>query len=250
MSLERNLAQRVAAIPYWYHRIDLGDGLITPGWAPLDPQAYRVPDDLRGMRVLDIGAWDGYWTFEALRRGAEYVVAIDDFSDAIDIEHEERRSAAWETFDLCRSALRYTGRCERLELSAYDVPDLVMHPADRFDLVMCFGVLYHCRHPLLLLDRIAEVLHPGGQLCIETAICDDYSPYRGGHGGGHGDAVVCEFYPTTEYSQRDTNWWVPTLRCLHAMLFAAGYGELEAWKLRDHAQDLSLCRGFAHGVRL
>ena len=56
-----DLAARVAAIPYWYHKIDLPGGITTPGWAPIDPAAYRVPEDLTGMRVLDVGAWDGYW---------------------------------------------------------------------------------------------------------------------------------------------------------------------------------------------
>jgi tRNA (mo5U34)-methyltransferase len=45
--------------------------------------------------VLDVGAWDGFWSFEALRRGARAVVAIDDFSDFLgQLDREERR--AWE----------------------------------------------------------------------------------------------------------------------------------------------------------
>ena len=36
-----------------------------------------MPEDLTGMRVLDIGARDGFYTFEAERRGAREVVALD-----------------------------------------------------------------------------------------------------------------------------------------------------------------------------
>ncbi|MBT7362842.1 MAG: hypothetical protein HN813_12755, partial [Rhodospirillaceae bacterium] len=92
------LNRRIADFPYWYHRIELTDGVVTPGWAPIDAASYRIPDDLTGKRVLDIGAWDGYWSFEALKRGAEQVIAIDDFSDYVGhLEIKDRK--AWETFD-------------------------------------------------------------------------------------------------------------------------------------------------------
>jgi len=64
------LKRAVEAFPYWYHRIELPGGVVTPGWAPLDVDAYRVPGDLSGLRVLDVGAWGGFWTFEALKRRA------------------------------------------------------------------------------------------------------------------------------------------------------------------------------------
>ena len=72
-----DLEARVNAFPYWYHRIELPGGVVTPGWAPVSPEAYRVPANLSGLRVLDVGAWDGYWSFTALQRGAREVVAID-----------------------------------------------------------------------------------------------------------------------------------------------------------------------------
>jgi tRNA (mo5U34)-methyltransferase len=67
------LRKRVASYEFWYHRIELPGGVITPGWAPIDPSKYGVPADLHNKRVLDVGAWDGYWTFEALKRGARQV---------------------------------------------------------------------------------------------------------------------------------------------------------------------------------
>ena len=68
----QSLQQRVAAFPYWYHKIELPGGVVTPGWAPLDAESYRVPADLTGKRVLDVGAWDGYWTFEAMKHAARW----------------------------------------------------------------------------------------------------------------------------------------------------------------------------------
>ena len=240
------LKSRVAAIPYWYHKIALPGGVTTPGWAPLSVEAYQVPDDLTGKRVLDVGAWDGFWTFEALKRGAREVVAIDDFSDDLG-RLEDRERPQWETFDLCREAFGYDDTvCRRHEMSVYDVSEDAL---GRFDVVFFFGTLYHLRYPLLGLDRIAALCD--GEIYIETAILDDYSPYQGGMGKGYpGEQVVMEFYPRAEYGNNATNWWVPTLYCVLGMLTAAGFDDVTGWKLTSDApQKLPHCRGFARGTR-
>ena len=64
----------------WWHSIDLGDGRITPGVHKLEELCdnyarFDLPEDLRGKRLLDIGAWDGFYSFEAERRGAQVVSA-------------------------------------------------------------------------------------------------------------------------------------------------------------------------------
>ena len=237
-----NLRARVAAIPFWYHRIDLPGGVTTPGWAPMDAAAYRIPGDLSGKRVLDVGAWDGYWTFAALARGAREVVAIDDFSDHLGGAGAAR--LAWETFDLCREALGLSGdRCQRREISVYEVSEAAL---GRFDIVFCFGTIYHLRHPLLALDRLAALCNEA--IFVESAILDDYSPYWGGLGHGYpGRQMVMEFYPDDRYGGNATNWWVPTLECLSAMTRAAGFAKTEAWKLVEKPQELARCRGFVRG---
>lgn len=237
------LAQRVARFPYWYHRIELPHGIVTPGWAPLNVDAYRIPERLDGKRILDIGAWDGFWTFEALKRGARQVVAIDDFSDFLGSLKEQDRKA-WENFDLCREALGYSeDQCQRHELSVYDLkPETFGH----FDYVFAFGLLYHLRYPLLALDRIGAVCTD--RLYVESAILDDFSPYRGGMRRGYPDGqMLMEFYPDDQYGGNVTNWWVPTLHCLAHMVRCAGFERVDGWKLMDSPSDLAHCRGFACG---
>ena len=90
------LRERVEAEPYWFHQIDLGDGVVTPGWS--DPARdklpyFRLPDDMTGLRVLDVGCAEGYFSFEAERRGASEVVALDFDSECI------------KRFQLCAEAL-------------------------------------------------------------------------------------------------------------------------------------------------
>lgn len=239
----KELAEAVRAQPYWYHRIELPFGVVTPGWAPIVPKQYGIPDDLTGKRVLDIGAWDGYWTFEALKRGAREVVAIDDFSDLLGQGGPKERRA-WETFDLCRSALGYSeDRCKRIEMSAYDISEKRL---GRFDVVFFFGTFYHLKHPLLALERIADVAD--NLLFVETAILDDLSAYRGGIGHGYGDGhMVMEFYPGDQYGRNHTNWWIPTLVLLANMIGSVGFRDIEIWKLFEKPETLAHCRGFAKG---
>ena len=47
----------------WWHRLE----------------EIRMPQGLRGKTVLDVGAWDGFFSFEAERRGASRVLATDSF---------------------------------------------------------------------------------------------------------------------------------------------------------------------------
>ena len=121
----------------------------------LDGQKHRIaqfpiPEDLRGKRVLDIGAWDGWFSFEMERRGAE-VLAIDNWDNPR--FHEVRR--------LLNS---------RVEYRQMDVYDLTPARIGRFDIVLFFGVLYHLKHPLLALERVcALTTRHGGRGFVHPA---------------------------------------------------------------------------------
>ncbi len=240
------LIEAIEAQPFWYHKIELPGGIVTPGWAPLDKTSYGIPEDLTGKRVLDVGAWDGFWSFEAMKRGAREVVAIDDFSDYLG-SLDKRDRPGWQTFDLCRDALGFDhDACQRIEMSVYDITE---ENLGRFDVVFCFGVLYHLRHPLLALDHLAALCDES--IHVESAILDDFSPYRGGMGKGYdGSQMVMEFYPDKQYGNNETNWWAPTITCLGHMVRSSGFGHVEGWKLvNDTPTQLSHCRGFARGTQ-
>lgn len=236
-----SIQEKIGNFPFWYHRIELPFGIVTPGWAPLSREAYGIPERLDGKRVLDVGAWDGYWTFEALRRGATQVVAIDDFSDYLGkLTSSDRR--AWETFDTCREILGYSEfQCPRFDMSVYDIREELL---GKFDVVFFFGTLYHLRHPLLAIDRLSAVCRE--ELFVESAILDDFSPY---HEGGSAGQMVMEFYPGKQYGDNITNWWVPTLACLGHMVRSAGFNDVQGWKLTEKPVGLSQCRGFVHGSK-
>ncbi len=242
---KEELREKVEAIPYWYHRIELPEGIVTPGWAPINPSIYRIPSDLSGKRILDIGAWDGFWTFEAIKRGAKEVVAIDNFSDYAGKLSSNDRSA-WEPFDLCRSVLGYSEDiCKRTEISIYDLTE---EKLGLFDIVFFFGTIYHLRYPLLALDRISAICRH--EIYVESAIIHDYSPYNGGLRHGYpGKQMIMEFYPINQYGNNESNWWVPTLYCLMNMAIATGFKKADGWKMAENPTELLYCRGFVHGVK-
>src|SRR5271166_6438952 len=69
----------------WWHSFELPDGRRINGANDLDGLRRRlavfpISADLTGKRVLDIGAWDGWFSFEMERRGAD-VVAVDNWDN-------------------------------------------------------------------------------------------------------------------------------------------------------------------------
>lgn len=236
---DQEIIDEVAKVPYWYHRIELPQ-CVTPGWAPIDQSAYRVPESLKGKKVLDVGSWDGYWTWEAIKRGAQYVVAIDDFSDTLGMDGLDRKDQ-WRTWDLCCKAFGYKN-CQRLTMSVYDICRLGIE----FDVIFLFGVLYHLKHPTWALEKLRHCVAPGGEIYIETAMLDGVlSPYT--NEPPHKDACYAEFYAGKEFGMNDSNWNVPTLKCLDAWLRGTGWSNVETWKLTPYPLNISQCRGFARG---
>jgi tRNA (mo5U34)-methyltransferase len=117
----------------------------------------QIPADLTGKTVLDIGAWDGFFSFEFERRGAKRVLAIDSFS----WEEHRQWPRGLDCFLLAREF--YKSKVEYRKLDAHEVnPEAI----GTFDLVFCAGLLYHLRHPLLALEKIRSVT--AGRLVLET----------------------------------------------------------------------------------
>jgi tRNA (mo5U34)-methyltransferase len=148
---------RMAAEPYWFHKIEVFPGVHTPGWS--DPKVdklpyYGLPDDLTGKRVLDIGCAEGFFSFEAEKRGAREVIGIDSFPDSV------RR------FNIVKAA-----RQSNATAFLMNVYDLEPKRLGTFDLVLFYGVFYHLKHPQLALERIRSVCT--GQMLFQTHVDED-----------------------------------------------------------------------------
>lgn len=145
----------------WYHTMEIAPGLVTKGWFDLRPHldSYGLPRRMDGMRVLDVGTWDGFWAFEMERRGAD-VVALDvDHEWEYDIPPRRRPQEYPDTyrgsgFDLAKEIAG--SAVERVHCNIYDAtPELL----GTFDLVFCGTVLLHVRDQLLALERLATLCH-------------------------------------------------------------------------------------------
>jgi tRNA (mo5U34)-methyltransferase len=190
-SLRDGLVEQVARLD-WVHRIDLGDGLVTPGrWGEKHPVIDRALDDagVRGKSVLDVGCWDGLWSFEAEKRGAARVHATDLVS--------QRNFSGQPTFRLAHAALGsravYTP-----DVSVYDVGRLGVND---FDVVIYAGVYYHVKDPLRSFAALRRVMKDGGLLIVEGAVLDE-------------PGCLARYYYRETYKGDRSNWWVPTVECL------------------------------------
>src|SRR6266542_6354613 len=194
------LASEVAKIS-WYHTFNFGNGIVTSGRDDSYKRIpmLRLPEDLSGMSVLDIGSWDGFFSFEAERRGARRVLATDSFC---------WDGGGWGTkagFELARRVLN--SQVEDLTLDPLDLsPDII----GTFDLVLFIGVLYHIRHPLLALERVASVTR--NMLILQTQV--DLVPI---------ERPAIAFYEGTEFNNDPTNWCGPNPAAVVAMLRTVGF---------------------------
>jgi tRNA (mo5U34)-methyltransferase len=209
-----DLEREIEAID-WYHTFELPGGYETEGWFDLRPLVprYGLPDDMSGLRVLDVGTWDGFWAFEMERRGAQ-VVAID-LEDDGDLDWPPRRRPAepkqrvrGRGFELAKRLL--DSKVERVICSIYDAK-----PEDlgTFDVVFCGSVLIHLRDQLLALERIAG-------LCTGTFISAEEYDRR----------MNLLPFPASRYlADRDSAvvFWLPSIRTWKRMMWTAGFDRVE-----------------------
>jgi len=197
----------------WYHSIELPDGNVIQGMIGVDAlkvrlAAFPIPADLTGKRVLDVGAWTGWCSFEMERRGAQ-VVAVDC------IEFEEFREAH-----------RMIG--SQVDYRILDVEELTPESVGLFDYVLFFGVLYHLRNPLLGLEKICAITKDTA--FVESFVTDDGSA-----------PCTMEFYETGELGGQVDNWFGPTVRCAAALCRSAGFARVELQYVSDRRAGMT-CR--------
>jgi tRNA (mo5U34)-methyltransferase len=223
---------RIATRNDWFHTIDFGNGVRSPGkmsWGYQQDQLryLALPERLDGKRVLDIGTYDGFFAFECEKRGAAEVVAVD--VNPIDTR----------CFKLAHEVLG--SRVKYHHLSVYELDkDRLGGP---FDLVLFLGVFYHLRHIILSFDNIWGVLKDDGELRVESHICDNHFVL------GDGtittlkkidrrlvDTPLFRFYRTNELNRVDwSNWFGGNSAAILECLRSAGFSNatlLHSWSSR------------------
>ena len=173
------------------------------------------PVELNGRSIIDIGTWNGAFSFEAKRRGAARVLATDHFA------WNDSVLRGREGFELARSVLDLD-----IEATEIDVSDLSTEAVGTFDIVLFLGVFYHLFDPITALRRVAKLARE--VLIVET----------------HTDLLEMErpamvMYPGAELNNDPTNWWGPNPACMVALLKEIGFAKVDAaWSSRPHFRTI------------
>ena len=237
---DRATRQRLVDEIQWHHSIRVGDDVVTRGGKTLehhhdDIKRLQLPN-LAGKSVLDVGAWDGYYTFMAEGAGASRVVALDHYVWSVDYkkatEYTTRQLDSrqpirafhtvpelWDPnglpgkrgFDLVHRLLD-----SRAEVVVGDFMTMDVSALGTFDVVLFLGVIYHLEEPLRALRRVRQLTH--GFAAIETeAVLLPGPPGR----------PLWQFVDAAQLNDDPTIWWVPTAEGLRAMCLAAGFSRAE-----------------------
>ena len=217
----------------WFHTIDLGNGVVTKGLGAHWHTAETFPD-LTGRSVLDIGAFDGYYSFLAERNGATRVVALDHYAWGIDFGARQRywneciASATlpdpgrdltdfWlpelpgrRPFEFAKATLN-----SEVEAVVGDFATMDLDVLGPFDVVLYLGVLYHMQDPLSCLRRVRMIT-------TEVAVIETEAV----HLEGHDQASLVQFHAGGSLRGDFGNWYVPTIEGLHALCRAAGFSSV------------------------
>jgi tRNA (mo5U34)-methyltransferase len=226
----------------WHHDFEIVPGVRTGGAydpAPLWHE-LELPADLTGLAVADLGASNGYFSFEARRRGARVT--------AFDFRHKDNSG-----FGLAQ----HLNRLHDIEHHHVNVLDVGPDRYGQFDVVLALGLLYHVADPYRALANAAALSR--ARLLIESYCIDALLP----------PALAAEplmrfvpdpgRFPGAGQPNLDpSNFWGFTARCLTRMVEDVGF-EVRRQRVRDDrvlvdavraAPDRAPTRlGLAYGVQ-
>src|SRR5687767_9256301 len=232
------IRERVSKLGPWFHCIDLGGGLVTktqsavgepvehprPTWEKV---RAALPEDVAGMSVLDVGCNAGFYAVELKRRGAARVLGVDSQRNLV-------RQAAF-----VRDALGLD-----IEYRRMSVYDLDPRELGQFDVTLALGLVYHCKHLVLALEKLFAVTRE--LLVLETAI---YPPE---HSPGSFNYEVGGLRPLLhplayvenpgEAKEAIYNWFLPGVEALTALLRNVGFDEVEVFPATQDDRAIFACR--------
>lgn len=229
---------QVQRLAPWFHCIDLGDGLVTKSKSaigePVDHPRPTwenikgcVPADLTGQTVLDVGCNAGFYSIEMKRRGAARVLGLDSQRDLI-------RQA-----EFVRDVLGLDIEYQRK--SVYDLDPLVM---GQFDVTLALGLIYHCKHLVLALEKLFLITRR--LLVLETAI---YPPEKAPESfeyeeGGERPTLHPLAYVEnrTEAKEAVYNWFLPSTAALSALLKNVGFDEIKVLPTANSDRAVIACQ--------
>ncbi len=218
--------REIVASRTWFHTIDLGAGVVTPGQkdTPSEVHHLHLPD-LAGKSVLDIGAYDGFYSFEAERRGAKRVVAADHWA------WNWPGSDARGNFELAHRTL--DSRVEMQDIAVEDLsPDAL---GSMFDVVLFLGVLYHAADPIGYLKNVRSVT---AEVAIIETVVDLLDV----------PVPAAAYYQGESMNNDASNHFGPNSLAVQGMLRDVGFSKVVAFDPWTASKDWGIETGVGHSL--
>lgn len=213
LSREETL-QRIAPFGPWYNQMPFGHGVFTKSSKGIITYRWldwvQLPKDLTGKSVLDIGAWEGFYSFECAARGARDVLAVD--------------GPAWRNGDLPRFEASRDIFNLPVRHQVSDLEDLSPTKDGIFDITLCFALFYNLKDPFLGMRILSSMTRESMLLISQVTdypMTDDkcykgevpYLVFRPGNESAENQAPAC--------------WWRPNRECLVQVLLSSGFTSVD-----------------------
>jgi SAM-dependent methyltransferase len=201
-----NKIEELGTLQSWNHNIELPYGVNTIAkeqvshgknlvkWSRIKEYVEMI--GVEGMRVLDVGCNEGFFSLKLAEMGAKEVIAVD----ADELRIEKARAV-----------------CDILEVSniKYEVTDIFdtnMKKFGHFDLVLCLGFLHRIPYPYHAIRQLTEM---GDMFLFEWKSLRE----------GSFDLPVMKFCGGLS---KDSNiysglYWLPSVQCVVDMLTSLGF---------------------------
>jgi tRNA (mo5U34)-methyltransferase len=189
----------------WFHQFSFSNGLRTPGKDPSLKKLHHLclPSSLQGKTIIDVGAYEGFFSFHCEARGAGLVLATDRFV------WDWPGSSALSNFIAVHRAIG--SKVERLSTYVEDLPSAI---TEKFDISLFLGVLYHAPDMIRYLNAVSKIT--SGVMVLET-FTDAL----------HEEGARAVIYDEEELNNDSSNWFGPNLRGIDVMLRRVGFRHVE-----------------------
>jgi tRNA (mo5U34)-methyltransferase len=161
-----------------------------------------IPKNLTGKSVLDIAAWDGFYSIIAKERGATKVLSIDSGISEKIVFNQEPETLC-KKYKHINKELGYNIKFKLMDISE-------MNKLDNFDVIFNFGIFYHAKNPYDLFEKCYDITND--MLLLEGHVIPSPSHYE-----------MAYFYGKDECNEDPTVYWGMTPDCILKMLNRIGF---------------------------
>jgi tRNA (mo5U34)-methyltransferase len=231
------ILKQIEMLGPWFHCIDLGNGIKTKTTSVIGEPADHpcstwetirrcLPADLSGKSVLDVGCNAGFYSIESKRRGAARVLGVDSQRSLINQALFVRRAMGLD-----------------IDYRRMSVYDLSIRSVGPFDVTLALGLIYHCKHLVLALEKLFEVTRE--LLIIETAMLPEQKTPDSFVDPVAGPDIV--LHPlvyadnSAETKEPIFNWFLPGANALEALIRNVGFAEVSSFD-QQAGRAVVLCR--------